>query len=109
MVRGFSAEPGERILTIHPQGKKGVSISRQKYDVMSAATLRSLRGRGGVPLQVVLQKVDGDLQGKFEGATSWYFTTVKLDLEARGILVRVPGKTPQQIMLREGPSDRGKG
>ena len=109
MARGSSAEPGERILTTHPQGKKGVSISRQKYDVMSAATLRSLRGRGGVPLQVVLQKVDGDLQGKFDGSTSWYFTTVKLDLEARGILDRVPGKRPQHISLREGPSDRWKG
>ena len=109
MVRGFRAEPGERILTIHPQGKKGVSISRHKYEVMSAAIFRSLRGRGEVPLQVVRQEVEGDLQGKFEGSTSWYFTTVKLDLEAGGILDCVPGKRPQHIRLREGPSDRGKG
>jgi hypothetical protein len=43
MARGSSADPAERILTTHPQGKKGVSISRQKYDVMSAAISRSLR------------------------------------------------------------------
>ena len=109
MAKGSSAEPGERILTTHPHGKKGVSISGQKYDAMSAAILRYLRGRGGVPLQVVRQEVEGDPQGKFEGSISWYFTAVKLDLEARGIVERVPGKTPQHIMLREGTSDRGKG
>jgi hypothetical protein len=109
LARGSGAEHGERILTTHPQGKKGVSISRQKYDVMSAATLGSLRGRGGVPLQVVRQEVEGDLQGKFEGSISWYFTTVKLDLEARGIVDRVPGKRPQHIRLRAAPSDGWKG
>ena len=97
------------MLTTHPQGKKGVSISRQKYDVMSPAILRSLRGKGEAPLQVVRQEVEGDLQGKFESSVSWYFTTGKLDLEARGILDRMPGKRPQHIRLREGPSGRGKG
>ena len=97
IARGSSAEPGERILTTHPHGKKGVSISRQKYDAMSAAILRYLRGRGGVPLQVVRQEVEGDLQGKFQGSISWYFTTVKLDLEAWGILDRVPGRDPSKL------------
>ena len=33
----------------------------------------------------------------WDGSVSWYFTTVKLDLEARNILMRVPGTRPQQI------------
>ena len=49
MARGSSAEPGGRILTTHPQGKKRVNISRRKYDVMSAAILRSLREEGESP------------------------------------------------------------
>jgi hypothetical protein len=90
-----------RILTRHPEGKQGVNISRDKYEAMRAAIVRSVKGRGEVPLQAVREDVDGELRGRFEGSVSWYFTTVKLDLEARGILERVPGKRPQRVRLRE--------
>jgi hypothetical protein len=34
----------------------------------------------------------------FAGASiPWYVATVKLDLEARGLIERIPGKTPQQV------------
>ena len=29
----------------------------------------------------------------------WYLTTVKLDLEARNIIERIPNKSPQQLRL----------
>ena len=32
----------ERISTRHPQGKKGVNISKQKYDAMRAAIIDTL-------------------------------------------------------------------
>jgi hypothetical protein len=97
--RASASEPGEKILTRHPEGKKGVRISRQKYDVMRAAIMDSVPGKGQVPLQVVRNDVEADLEGRFEGSLSWYFTTVKLDLEARGVIERVPGKRPQHIRL----------
>jgi len=31
------------------------------------------------------------------GSTGWYTTTVKLDLEAKGEIERVPGSTPQRL------------
>ena len=37
----------ERILTLHPEGKKGVSILRSKYDPVRSAMLKSLRAAGG--------------------------------------------------------------
>ena len=101
MAHEASADQGQRILTRHPEGKQGVNISREKYDAMKAAILRSVRSRGESPLQVVRSDVERCLQGRFEGSVSWYFTTVKLDLEARGILKRVPGKRPQRIKLEE--------
>jgi hypothetical protein len=101
MTRKGVVDPERRVLTRHPEGKQGVNISRDKYEAMSAAILRSMEGRGEVPLQVVRGDVDSELRGRFEGSISWYFTTVKLDLEARGILERVPGKRPQRIRRKE--------
>jgi len=49
----------------------------------------------------VREDVNDYLRERFEGSVSWYFTTVKLDLEARGILERVPGERPQRIRLKE--------
>jgi hypothetical protein len=34
--------------------------------------------------------VEKEIDGKFEGSVTWYVTTVKLDLEARGKVKRVP-------------------
>ena len=58
MTRKAGADDGLRILTRHPEGKQGVDIRRDKYEAMSAAILRSVRGRGEVPLQVVRQDVN---------------------------------------------------
>ena len=88
-------------MTRHPEGKQGVNISRDKYDATKAAILRSVRSTGEAPLQVLRSDVENELQGRLEGSVSWYFTTVKLDLEARGILQRVPGERPQRIKLYE--------
>ncbi len=35
----------EKILTLHPQGKKGVNISRAKYEIMKTTILEVL-GKG---------------------------------------------------------------
>ena len=45
----------------------------------------------------VRQRIGGD----FQGSINWYVVVVKLDLEATGILKRVPGTTPQQVRLVE--------
>ena len=45
--------------------------------------------------------VEESLQEPFVGSISWYVTTVKLDLEARGLLERVPGATPQRLRLAQ--------
>jgi hypothetical protein len=33
------------------------------------------------------------------GSVSWYTITVKLDLEARGLIERIPGVKPQRLRL----------
>jgi hypothetical protein len=96
----------ERFLTLHPDpGKQGTNIDRDKYDLIRQAILESVRERGEITFQELTRAVRARVQDRFEGSVTWYVTTVKLDLEARGLLQRVPGSRPQRIHL---PSATGE-
>ena len=73
----------EKILTLHPTGKSGKNISKEKYDVVREAIVGSLPEpiRFDQFFELVKPKLTG-----FEGSITWYVETVKLDLEARGIV-----------------------
>jgi hypothetical protein len=92
----------EKILTLHPQGKSGVNISRAKYDTISEAIQDSLRTHQSMAFKELTEDVRGMLEGSFDGSISWYVTTVKLDLEARGIIERIPNSAPQRLRLVVG-------
>jgi hypothetical protein len=92
----------EKILTMHPQGKSGVNISKAKYDAIRIAILQAIQERGEMGFSELTGEVESRLRGSFDGSVSWYVTTVKLDLEARGEIERIPGKTPQALRL--GPN-----
>lgn len=91
----------EKILTLHPDGKQGVNISQAKYDAIRTAMLSAVGTQGEVRFKDLSAAVEANLQTPFEGSISWYVTTVKLDLEARDLLERVPGSRPQRIRLKE--------
>lgn len=90
----------ERVLTLHPGGKRGVRIARDKYDDMRRALLRVIpRRKDGVPFGALAERVAPELSpGLWEGASiTWYVVTVKQDLEARGSVEQVPGARPQHV------------
>ena len=90
---------GEKIMTLHPEeGKSGVNISKRKYDVIKETIVASLRAHD-VMTFTNLNKYVHDRLGSFDGSISWYVTTVKLDLEARQVVERIPGTSPQQLQL----------
>ena len=92
----------ERIQTLHPDpNKKGVNISRAKYEQMRSAVLAALEQQEPQTFYGLLGSVEELLGGSFEGSTGWYYTSVKLDLEARGEIERIPGTSPQQIRRRK--------
>lgn len=93
----------ERILTLHPAGKQGVNIDRAKYDLIRQAILDSLAQRGEIPFGELDAAVAASLAAPFDGSIGWYTTTVKLDLEARGLIERVPGRSPQVLRLAGQP------
>lgn len=91
----------DRILTLHPTGKSGVNIERAKYDQMKSAIIESLQVVESIGFRELGEVVRSKLKGSFDGSISWYYTTVKLDLEARGFIERIPNETPQMLRLRK--------
>ena len=93
----------ERIEAIHPDPEKaGVRILRWKYDSVKKAILEVVpRKEPGIPFKELPGKVRSALSPDHLaglGSVSWYTTTVKLDLEARGEIARVKGARPQRLV-----------
>jgi len=71
----------------------------EKYDTVSEAILAVVRERGEITFDELGEAVEKKLRGRLDGSIMWYVTTVKLDLEARKVIRRVPKSTPQRIRL----------
>jgi len=91
----------EKIKTLHPEGKQGVNISRAKYDTIRTAVLNVVEEQGEIRFKDLPTAVEAELEEPFDGSLTWYVTTIKLDLEARGLIERVPGSSPQRLRLAQ--------
>jgi len=90
----------EFFLTIRPEPKKpGARIEKAKYDVMRNAILENLRAYGALSFTRLGNLLEEQLLKSFDGSVMWYYTTVKLDLEARGEIRHVSNSKPQLIEL----------
>lgn len=89
----------DMVKTLHPQKKQGVNISRDKYDTIRKAIMSELRANKEMTFMKLSRAVEKEVRGKFDGSVMWYVTTVKLDLEARGEVKRVPNSRPQLVRL----------
>ena len=89
----------EKILTLHPQGKRGVNISKARYETMKKTILEVLR-KEGLTHHELTYAVERKLKGKFDGSIPWYMEGTKLDLEARGVIQRIPGEKHDVYRVR---------
>lgn len=101
------AAGARRVMTRHPDpAKSGARIEKDKYEALRKAILRAVPpGKAGIPFKELPRRVAALLPPGAKarlGSVSWYTVTVKLDLEARGFLERVPGETPQRLRRRVG-------
>ncbi len=80
-------------------GKQGVNISKAKYEVVAEAIRASLASGNEMSFKKFNVDVGEQLEGTFNDSIGWYFTSVKLDLEARGVLERVAASKQQRIRL----------
>ena len=85
------------VRTLHPGKKQGVNISREKYEIIRKAVLCVLATQKEMTFMNLSRAVEKEVNGNFEGSVTWYVTTVKLDMEARGEIKRVPNSRPQLV------------
>lgn len=90
---------GNRIMTLHPQGKKGVNILQRRYDLIKDFIIKTLTEKKQMTYQALDKLAVQELKDTFDGKVGWYVVSVKLDLEARGIIERVPKTSPHEIRL----------
>ena len=82
-------------------GKQSINIARWKYDAIRDAILTVLGNKTeGVVFRelpkLIKQFLTPTLQADI-GSISWYTTVVKLDMEVKGEIRRIPGSKPQRL------------
>lgn len=88
----------ETIQTLHPiPGKTNKLISLDKYTVIRENLLSILQNNELTHTEL-MEELYTRVKDTFEGGVQWYGETVKLDLEARGIIIRTNDK-PQRYRL----------
>ncbi len=89
----------EKILTLHPEGKTGVNILKRRYDVIKDFIVETLSEHHEISFEELTDLAVEKLTETFDGKVLWYVVTVKLDLEARGLIERVPKASPQKLRM----------
>jgi len=90
----------DKILTKHPQGKKGVNILRRRYDVIREFILKTIEEHTEITYEDINDMAIEQLSDSFDGSVPWYVVSVKLDLEARGIIERIPKTSPHKVRMK---------
>lgn len=90
----------EKILTKHPQGKQGVNILKRRYDQVKLFILDKIKEHGELSYDKLTDLAVDELSETFDGKVIWYIVTVKLDLEARDIIERIPKTSPHKLRIK---------
>lgn len=88
----------EMIQALHPDpAKTNKRIALDKYNLVREQLLHIL-AKQELTHQELMEQLYTAIKDKFEGGVQWYGETVKLDLEARGLIERTSTK-PQKYRL----------
>ena len=94
----------ERVVCETPTpGKKPTRIHKWKYDLLQRIILEIVaKGADGVEFRNLPGLIESRLsveQRENLGSVSWYTVSVKLDMEVKGDIERVPRAKPQKLRL----------
>ena len=87
----------EKIMTLHPQGKMGVNILKRRYDIISNFIIKTIKRKKEISFAELTELAEDKLANSFDGKIVWYMVTVKLDLEARKMIERIPNTSPHKL------------
>lgn len=89
----------EKFQTLHPlPGKTNKNISAEKYNFIKKHILAILSKKELTHTEL-MEALYQNVKDNFKGGVQWYGETVKLDLEARKIIVRTRTK-PEKYSLK---------
>lgn len=88
-------------MTLHPAGKKGTNILRRRYDLIRDYIVKTVEKEGEITFEDLSDRAVEDLSESFDGKVLWYVVTIKLDLEARDILERIPKTSPHALRMKK--------
>ncbi|MGJ3242625.1 MAG: DUF6958 family protein [Opitutales bacterium] len=95
--------PTPKILCTTPTpGKQPVRIDAWKYHLIKDRLVEVLRSKGPQTHKDLTQQIGRLLKNPEKdklGSVAWYTTTVKLDLECKGMISRVNGSRPHQFKI----------
>jgi len=63
--------------------------------------LEKIEEYGEITYESLSDMANKDLAKKFEGSVIWYVVSVKLDLEARNIIERIPKTSPHKVRMKK--------
>ncbi|MBK8712376.1 MAG: hypothetical protein IPL97_10965 [Niastella sp.] len=82
----------DTIQTLHPNpGKTNKKIATDKYHFIKE-NLLAILSCSTLTHTELMEALYAKVKDDFKGGVQWYGETVKLDLEARKIIERIPGK-----------------
>jgi len=91
-----------KVYAQHPDPEKeGTCIDYDKYVTIRKALVAAMQANDGTMTFKALTDTLKTELPDFDGSVNWYTTTVKLDLEARNIIERVPNESPQRLRFVE--------
>ncbi|HEY8936554.1 MAG TPA: hypothetical protein VIM65_15105 [Cyclobacteriaceae bacterium] len=79
----------EVILTLRPDGKKGVVMSKIQYEIYCNVIFDILDSDEDHTINHILEKARQLIPDVIESEIAWHILQVKLDLEARGLIKAV--------------------
>jgi hypothetical protein len=90
----------KKILTLHPEAKQGVNILKRRYDLIRDFIVSTINEHKEISYRELNNLAVKKLKQSFDGSVSWYIVTVKLDLEARKIIERIPKTSPHKLRMK---------
>jgi len=83
------------------EGKGNTRLPRERYEAFRALILAAVPDdEEGIAFTTLIDTVRANIPEDKRGAlgsVGWHVTSVKLDLEAKGLIERIPGRKPQHL------------